>query len=687
MQVPPTAKLRAAIEAAIAADLRAAADGEENWVLSRRGLEFRARRLLQAARMPESYLGWTMVALASALWQGRVTGVPHDRRLLLLPRCLRDIDRCPAEYDERGLLCRDCGACCLSALRAEARELGYRVLIAEGSPAVVQMILGGEVDAILGVGCLEALETTFDKLLTAGVPAMAVPLLSDGCRSTSVDEARVRRLIATPYHPAARRGNPTADPAGSGAGSSASGGEIDETAGRGGERRGEPPAASHPPDRLTLWRTAVQLFEAEEFARLCPPRHAATPSTNALCADALDETPPDFADPLVFTELVARRFMLAGGKRSRPMITLAAFDALRADAADDATSGRWAATENQPDLPTSVPAVPDAVKAVAVATEAFHKASLVHDDLEDDDAYRYGRPTLHRQYDAATAVNVGDYLIGLGYRLVAGGLGAVSDTPPGSQRGSLPALLVVELLELFTSAHTRLCEGQGAELRWRASSRARRAAIEPLDVLKIYALKTAPAFEAALLAGARMAEAFGTHGSNDKNGLGWPQPAATPGQTPARVDRRLIARFARHLGVAYQIVNDLEDWRPDRGNKRTPGGDLLANRPTLLWALAQRRLDATRRERLDRLTDAQPAGRTAAELESSIAEAAELYASAGVFEQAEALSDKHHARALECIAAFPSGRLRRLLRMLADMILDPPPPGSSEARVQEVDRP
>ena len=53
-----------------------------------------------------------------------------------------------------------------------------------------------------------------------------------------------------------------------------------------------------------------------------------------------------------------------------------------------------------------------------MAIEAFHKASLVHDDIEDDDRYRYGRETLHRQFDLGTAINVGDYLIGLGYRLV-----------------------------------------------------------------------------------------------------------------------------------------------------------------------------------------------------------------------------------------------------------------------------
>src|SRR5260370_34967982 len=62
--------------------------------------------------------------------------------------------------------------------------------------------------------------------------------------------------------------------------------------------------------------------------------------------------------------------------------------------------------------------LPDSVRRVALAIEAFHKASLVHDDIEDDDAYRYGQETLHRRYGVGAAINIGDYLIGLGYRLV-----------------------------------------------------------------------------------------------------------------------------------------------------------------------------------------------------------------------------------------------------------------------------
>jgi len=259
-------------------------------------------------------------------------------------------------------------------------------------------------------------------------------------------------------------------------------------------------------------------------------------------------------------------------------------------------------------------------------------------------------------------------------------------------------------LAIFSSAHTRLCEGQGAELRWRSAPPEQRAAIEPLEVLKIYALKTAPAFEAALLAGMRLANvessdyrhqtapqnptaaagrprtrgaaAGATGGAGGAAGGGSEQPVPRGGarglggrsvsddQHPSPADA--AARFARHLGVAYQVLNDLDDWRADPDNKRRRGADLLAARPTVLWALANRHLDARGRKRLAEL-----AGRQA-DAGAVLGEATQLYTRAGVFEQAESLLEKHHRRAIDAIDAIPSKPLQRLLELLAAAILDRP---------------
>src|SRR6202007_1817486 len=132
--------------------------------------------------------------------------------------------------------------------------------------------------------------------------------------------------------------------------------------------------------------------------------------------------------------------------------------------------------------------------------------------------------------------------IGLGYRLVS------------RDRKELGADVAADILDKLAEAHLKLSEGQGAELLWRDS---RDKALTALDALKIYALKTAPAFEAALYAGIRLA------GPVDKH-------------------EKMVADFSRHLGVAFQVLNDLKDWQGDTDNKLVAGQDVLSARPTLL---------------------------------------------------------------------------------------------------------
>src|SRR5207249_12136957 len=94
-----------------------------------------------------------------------------------------------------GLECKKCGACSIADFRTLAEEMGYKVLVAEGSPIVLKIIVSGYVDAIVGVACLNVLEKAIDKILLAGIPCMAVPLMSSDCRNSSVDEDWVMQMI------------------------------------------------------------------------------------------------------------------------------------------------------------------------------------------------------------------------------------------------------------------------------------------------------------------------------------------------------------------------------------------------------------------------------------------------------------------------------------------------------------
>jgi geranylgeranyl pyrophosphate synthase len=561
-QVPETRALRERIRAQT---IQTVARLDKSKPLARHEIETHGRAVLAELGLPEAYLGWTMVTLASAFWREEVMGIRPERRLLLLPRCLRNEGKCPAECNEIGLLCQDCGACSLSGLRAMAEKQGYRVLIAEGTPIVLQIILAGQADALLGVGCLRTLERALDKILLAGLPCMAVPLHCDTCCNTTTDEDWVREMIDTPYRP---------------------GSVLEQT-------------------RVHLLRGSAGLFEREALDRLAPQQRGGTRLSEAngqrLAALA----------PLATTEAVAYDFLAQGGKRLRPFITLAAYDAL--------TGGRGAG----PSGAEHVAQIPDAVKRIALAMEVFHKASLVHDDIEDDDPFRYGQPTLHRKYGVPLAINVGDYLIGLGYRLVA------------SQRAALAADVVADILVRLSEAHTKLAEGQGAELAWRS---ARRQRLAPVEALRIYALKTAPAFEAALYAGVRLAG-------------------------PAEPYGDVIAKFSRHLGVAYQILNDLDDWSDDPPNKQTPGTDVLGGRPTVLLALALENLPADARGELETLLA------TPSDPSATLDSVRRLYHEAAVFEKAAQLVTKHRARARQTADQIPDLNLRDLLHYFVDTTL------------------
>jgi geranylgeranyl pyrophosphate synthase len=540
--------------------------------------------LLKQLGMGEQYLGFTMVCISNEFWREQVQAIDFKRRLLLLPHCLKHAEGCPADYDEFGLDCRKCGACSVADFKVKAEDLGYKVLVSEGTPIVLKIIVSGHIDAIVGVACLNVLEKALDKVLLAGVPSVAVPLLSSNCRNTSVDDDWVAELIDLKT----------------------------------------PAPQVKTKSYVHLMRAARSICEEPEISRLAP--RARNGGTNGK----------QQVDPLTAHEGIAYDWLAQGGKRSRPFITLAAYDALKG------APGTFSAEAIQ---------LPDPVRRVALAIEAFHKASLVHDDIEDDDTFRYGRETLHRRHGVSTAINVGDYLIGLGYRLV------------GRDRKELGGDVAADILHRLAEAHVRLSEGQGAELLWRDAGD---KSLTALDALKIYALKTAPAFEAALYAGVRLA------GDAEKY-------------------EKVVTEFSKNLGVAFQILNDLKDWDGDEDNKLVVGQDVLAARPTLLLALAlEGSSPAERAELLDLIALCQKTadslgktGQTAeaihAETGRIVARVRQCFERAGVFEKAEKLIEKFKARAEAVADEVEPTEFRELLYFLVDTVLDRQPPPEPEA--------
>ena len=156
--------------------------------LSFEALHELAGEILAGLGLDEGLRNWVTVLVNGESWRERYARVPFSRRLLLLPQCLRDAGECPGQVDELGLVCRGCGRCAIDRLRREAENLGYVVLVSEGTAAVLAMVQSGQIEAFVGSSCMSALEKVFPVVSLAGVPAIAIPLLYDGCSDTALDE-------------------------------------------------------------------------------------------------------------------------------------------------------------------------------------------------------------------------------------------------------------------------------------------------------------------------------------------------------------------------------------------------------------------------------------------------------------------------------------------------------------------
>jgi len=505
-------------------------------------LKEHADRLMGLIKVEPAYRDYVGVLLNNEMWRETLAAVPYERRLLLLPKCLRVESKCPAPFDEFGLLCKQCGLCTIQDLQAEAEKLGYAVLVAEGSAIVMSLIQTGKIEAIVGVSCLSVLERAFPYMEAAAVPGVAVPLLQDDCIDTTVDLDWVWDYIHLTSDDRTRR--------------------LDLGALR---------------EEVDFWFSPASL--------------------DLILGNAEGET-----------ERIARDWLGRAGKRWRPFLAVAAFQALRTDA--------------------SAP-LPDDIRKLALAVECFHKASLIHDDIEDGDATRYGEKTLHEEHGVPVALNVGDLLIGEGYRLI----GACG----------IPPIQKAEMLTVAAEGQRQLCRGQGAELCW-----ARRP--QPLNstqVLQIFRQKTAPAFEVALKLGALYADA---------------DRAAQPGGQPLEAYEEVsgsLQSYSEALGIAYQIRDDLSD----HGSEGETD-DLAALRPGLLLAIALERAEGENRKAVESLW------RRVAPERMGFDSIEKLFAELGAPERARTLLEAYKEEAIRSLREVENPNLKGLLRRVIGKIFN-----------------
>ena len=195
-----------------------------------------------------------------------------------------------------------------------------------------------------------------------------------------------------------------------------------------------------------------------------------------------------------------RYCLLAPGKRLRPLLVLVAAEMCGGDIED---------------------AIP-----VACAVEMIHNYSLIHDDLPamDDDDLRRGRPTCHVQFDEATAILAGDALIPLAFETIAKHV----------QPASVAAKCIAELA--YASGPSQLVGGQADDLshQFAQADQSDEANLDSLE--RIHRRKTGALIAVSLKLG----------------GL-------TAGADPEKLQS--LNDYGKHLGLAFQIVDDLLDFR------------------------------------------------------------------------------------------------------------------------------
>jgi geranylgeranyl diphosphate synthase type II len=494
-------------------------------------LKVHADELIIALGTKEIYRDYIGILINNELWRETLAAVPFERRLLMVPKCLRVEAKCPAPFDEFGLLCKSCGLCSIQDLEYEAEKLGYAALVAEGSAIVMSLIQTGKIDAIVGVACIPVLERAFPYMEAAAVPGVAIPLLQDDCIDTAVDEDWVWDYIYLTSDDHTRR--------------------LD---------------LSGLHDEVETWFAPESLEE--------------------IMGEGEGES-----------EAIGRAWLARAGKRWRPFLSVAAYQALR----DDATE-----------------AVPDDLKKVAVAVECFHKASLIHDDIEDEDAERYGEKTLHEEHGLAVALNVGDLLIGEGYRLIG--------------ETSLSAEQRAAMLQVAANGQRLLCRGQGAELVWQRNPEP----LKSVQVLDIFRQKTAPAFEVALRLGSISAD------------LGKYEEVS-----------EVLGEYSKNLGIAYQIRDDLSDLGEEGDTN-----DLAGLRPTLLLAIAHEKAKGEQKKQLAEVWRRRlPEGVTFAQIE-------QWYLDLKAVKRAEDLQLTYKELAIRSLTDLENANLKGLLRRVIGKIFN-----------------
>jgi geranylgeranyl diphosphate synthase type II len=235
----------------------------------------------------------------------------------------------------------------------------------------------------------------------------------------------------------------------------------------------------------------------------------------------------------------------------------------------------------------------------ALAFEVFHNFTLMHDDLMDNSELRRNQPTVHKKWNADTAVLSGDAMMIKSYELLL-------KTPENQLK---------EVIQLFNKTALEVCEGQQFDMEFEL-----RSDVSKVEYINMIRLKTAVLIAACLKTGAVVGQA-------------------------SSVNAEYLYEFGINIGLAFQIQDDLLDVYADTEvfGKKT-GNDIINNKKTFLLTKANENAVGKNAEELNYWLN-----NNTAKSEKKIKAVTELYNKLGIKEKALKEMNMYHRNAVELL--------------------------------------
>jgi len=142
----------------------------------------------------EDLSNFTYIEAGNVLDQSAYEYVKKEDRIVLIPHCLRNAEKCIAPIDDEGYHCKKCGACIIAEITQAAEDRGIKWYMVGGGSHAIKIVKNARPRAVFGIACYDDAKLGVEKVGEYGIPTQAVLLSKAGCVNTEVE---IDKVIAT----------------------------------------------------------------------------------------------------------------------------------------------------------------------------------------------------------------------------------------------------------------------------------------------------------------------------------------------------------------------------------------------------------------------------------------------------------------------------------------------------------